>query len=361
MATDIFDALPIEKVDGDVVDGPLAALDGGAMQRVTDGQYGSAIQIQRYRDKSLVEVEACRECEKLGESAFYGWGAGKDRIEGPSIKCANVLARIWGNNTVRMEPVQDLGDSWVFTAAFIDLETGATMTRQFRQSKKSKVYGKHDEERKADIRFQIGQSKASRNVIVNALPEWLIKQAMDKAKLGVRKRIEACIASHSIEHARDLVVKSLAKVGVKEAQIADKMGRSGASALTIEDLVTLTGDYRAINEGSESPDVLFPDGAPKTNTDLRNEMSTKPDAKPAAAEPKPPDDGKASENEIQCSELKAEWAELARGFETKRAVAILKDHGIKGILSLKECTDPEKLAAAVEALRGIVLPIPATT
>lgn len=356
MATDLFKQLPIEKVECDVVDGALAAVGNGTMQRVTDGQYGAAIQIQRPRVKALVESEAMKECEKLGESAFYGWGVGKDRIEGPSIKCANVLAGLWGNNTVRMEPVQDLGDSWVFTAAFIDLETGATMTRQFRQSKTSKVYGKHDEERKADMRFQIGQSKASRNVILNALPEWLVRRAMDAAKLGVRKRIEAHIAQNGIEHARDLVVKALGKVGVKPEAIAAKMNRSTVSSLTIDDLVTLNGDIRAIDEGSEAPIALFPAANATEGPTLPDRIKAAqhpPKSEPAespapeppgepgqpdSAEPTIADPAEAAKN--ACNDLKIEILDMAKHVGKDRMDEIRKGCGIS---ILSRCVDMEKL------------------
>ena len=397
MAPELFAELAIAPVAGDVVDvSELSRLEGGTMQRVGDGQYGTAIQVQRPRSLQDVEAKVIRESELLGTAAFYGWGAGKDSIEGPSIKLANVLRNLWGNCIVRMEPVQDLSDCWVFTAAFIDMETGATLTRQFRQSKSSIVYGKHDEERKMDIRFQIGQSKATRNVILNGLPEWLIRRALEAGKMGVRKRIEAHIARKSIEHARDLVVSSLAKEGVSEDRIAAKMNRSTVAALTVDDLVTLSGDLRAIGDGTETQAAMFPESAPKSNAVIRDEMSKTPpnqpepsDAAAPTAEPAPgtpptakppappanetttsgeppsatpsattpdavPKNEAPSESEKECADLRIEWSELAKGFDTGPALKILNSHFIRSPLALKKCDDPAKIRGAVDELKAAV-------
>src|ERR1039458_481260 len=101
-----------------------------------------------------------------------------------------------------MSPVQEMDEAWIFTAVFIDLETGFTLPRQFRQSKKSIIYGKFDDERKDAMRFSIGQSKSQRNVILKAIPAWMVKQAIGEAKKGVRKQIEKYISDNGIQAAR---------------------------------------------------------------------------------------------------------------------------------------------------------------
>ena len=272
----------------------LGVLDSGsALQRAGDGKYMTAIAVQRPRHLPTIERDAIVEATLLGEAAFYGWGAGKDRIQGPSVKMAMALRRIWGNNALAVEPVQDIGDSWVFTSVFIDLEAGCTLARQFRQSKKSIVYGKHDAERKDDIRFQIGASKAARNVILNAIPEWLVERAMVAAKDGVRKRIEAYIATEGIDKARTIAVSALAKSGVAEDRVLAKFGRAAVGALTGEDLIGIKGDLKAIDDGVESPASLYPDaGDTKTTPSAIREGLSKPAGPEKVETPKA---GKAEE------------------------------------------------------------------
>jgi hypothetical protein len=239
-----------------VAPGPLMA--GGGTIQQTRTSYCTAVSVQRPRKLADVERRLIEEAMLAGEDFYYGWGAGKDKIEGPSVDLALAMARCYGNCAVESLPVQDLGDSWVFTAAFVDLETGFTIARQFRQSKTSVVAGKLDPERKNDIRFQIGQSKAIRNVLLNALPSSLVTKAMQAAKSGVKAKIENYCKQHGVPAAIDLMLKSMAKAGVKEASVLRKFGVVERKALTIDHLVTMRGDMNAIENGRDRAEEIYP-------------------------------------------------------------------------------------------------------
>ena len=238
-----------------------AAQDGKTIQQVKT-PYSTAVSVQISRELDTVRRRLTDEARIGGEMMYYGWGAGKDLIEGPSIHLAMSAARCWGNCAVIAEPLQDGGDSWIFTSSFVDLETGFTLQRQFRQSKRSIVYGKHDEERKDDIRFQIGQSKASRNVVLNALPKSIINEAMVAAKAGVRERLEQWISKkgeQGMAMAQDGALSVLLKLGISEERVLAKMHRPTKGALTLDDLIVLKGDIVAIQEGTDRADDLYPE------------------------------------------------------------------------------------------------------
>jgi hypothetical protein len=222
------------------------------------GSYVSAIQVQRKRELADVQKRLLEEANLMGESAFYGWGAGDNRIEGPSEAIAFAAARCWGNCAVEYAPVEETRDAYIFTATFIDLETGFTLQRPFRQSKRWTVSGRMDEMRKEDVRFQIGATKAARNVILKTLPAWLIDAALEQAKSGVRKKIEGFIAAKGLPAAQDLIVSELAKLGVKEEAILRKFSVAKRDGLDLDKLVILRGDLKAIQSGQERPEVLFP-------------------------------------------------------------------------------------------------------
>jgi hypothetical protein len=249
--------------------------------------YCTAVAIQRSRNLSQVQHRLMQEADLCGEDFFYAWGSGKNHIEGPSKELAFAAARCWGNCAVQALPLQETADSWIFTAAFVDLETGFTMERSFRQSKRWTVYGKMDAERKDDIRFQIGQSKAARNVILNCLPATLINKAMERAKAGVRKQIEDLISKHGLAKAVDVALIALGKVGVKEQQVLAKLGVSEKKAIDIDGIVLLKGDLRAIESGQERAEELYPvavgvngDRPPEGKINLGQKPAEKPAAKP---------------------------------------------------------------------------------
>lgn len=234
------------------------ALSGGGTAMQVRSSYATAVSVQRPRVLANVETKLLEEADKAGTLFYYGWGAGKDAIEGASIHLANAAVRLWGNCAIELLPVQETRDAWIFTAAYVDLETGFTLQRQFRQSKTWTVYGKHDEARKEDIRFQIGQSKAVRNVILNAIPKWLTKRAVEKAKAGVREELEEAINDKGIEAIRGVLMKRLAGEGVTEPMVLAKFGRPTSGGLTIEDMVIMRADYDALNDGADTVDHLYP-------------------------------------------------------------------------------------------------------
>ncbi len=248
--------LPVPAQD-DLV--PVGPPPGHTMQQIK-GSYSTAVSVQVHRETRMAEIERMllSEARLAGEGFYYGWGAGKDRVEGPSQELTFALARCWGNCAVESGQIQDLPDCWIMPSTFVDLETGFTLTRVFRQSKRWTVYGKFDDERKDDIRFQIGQSKAARNVILKALPEWLVKRAIATAKQGVREKLEKFVKEKGIAAAQELLVKELGKRGIRPQQIAAKCSVADAKALTIEHLVMLRGDLSAIDSGQDLPETLFP-------------------------------------------------------------------------------------------------------
>ncbi len=244
----------------------------GAGQIVQQINTGYAVAMSVPEPRSLVEVEkrCLEEAAMAGETCYYSWSAGGSRIEGPSIEAARIALRNWGNALLAMRPVVETKEAYYFTAAFVDLERGITIERQFRQSKAHTVHGNMDPARKEDVRFQIGQSKAQRNAITGALPNWLLNRIVDRAKEGVKEKIEQFIAkpnSGGIEKARDRVVVALGDLGVSLARIEARMGKSKAK-WQVEELVTLQGDMKALQSGADTPTSIYPDvSAPEENLD----------------------------------------------------------------------------------------------
>lgn len=234
-----------------------AIRDGATVEQIQT-TYQTAVRVQKPRELAVVEKNCLTEASLAGEACFYGWGAGKDRVEGPSIDCALIAGRNWGNAALEMKPIHETASAYIMEAVFIDLETGWTYPRQFKQSKSWKVHGRMDDNRKADIRFQIGQSKAQRNAIVKALPKWLIDKMIEKAKEGVKEKLEQFIKDNGVEKARQLLLKSLAKYGVTQDRIEFKYDKK-YGAWDVDLLVILKGDLRALTDGAESADALYPD------------------------------------------------------------------------------------------------------
>ena len=163
-------------------------------------------------------------------------------IDGPSIKLANDVAHYYGNCEIDPWTSNEGIDFWEFSARFVDLETGFSMTRQFRQSKGAARIGGGDAGRNMEIAFAIGQSKAIRNVIVNSLQsicDHACKQAhnaivdrigrdIDNWRTKIVERISALVPLPRVEAVigrpvRDWLATDIARVYAMGAGISDGM------------------------------------------------------------------------------------------------------------------------------------------
>lgn len=311
------------------------SVQAGAGQ-VAVNSFGGFVTAQRVAVKrDLIQVQQRLKvlCAMAGQSYVYSWevedrqNRRKQTVEGPTIKLANDLAREFGNCVVDVR-VEESGDATIFYARFTDLETGFSMTRPFRQRKKPNI-GRYENERALDMAFQIGASKAIRNVVVNALSTFagFMVEESKKAVLtwlstGDNKDkawafIERVAGEQSIELSRveavvgrktkDWTIKDLARVlmemrGIDDGMtVADEVYPSAADAKEIERersaksaMDKIAGDDTPA-EGSAAKDDAKPARRPRTaaapKEDPKPAPEPKEDPKPAAArEPDPEPD-----------------------------------------------------------------------
>src|SRR5215204_5458528 len=145
-----------------------------------------AIRVQVERDMRKVRMQIAQLAAYFGDTFEYAIpfkSKGKTEIvRGPSIRCTTAVARAYGNCSVDVTAEENPA-SYLFEAAFLDVETGFRLTRPFRQRRDQNVGGMGgDAGRVQDVVFQIGASKSTRNVIRNALPdlcEFAVEQARD--------------------------------------------------------------------------------------------------------------------------------------------------------------------------------------
>ena len=230
-------------------------------------QFSAAIHVQKKRKLSDVVENIKHEAKWNGRKFFYGWGAGKNNVEGASIQLALTIARLYQNSVVDVV-FEDLDENnWKFTATFVDLENGFTLNRHFIMSKNYQIYGRMDEHRKKDMRIQIGQSKAMRNVILNSTPQFLADIAIEEAKkseLGVlQKRIEDTanekFDGDFIKATRQVktdLVSAFKKLNVSESSLCSKL-RSVTKEWTQADMILLISDLSAIQNGEVSAKELY--------------------------------------------------------------------------------------------------------
>lgn len=209
----------------------------------------------------------------------------KKIIEGGTIKMANDLVREYGNCMVDVRVV-DQGDSHIFYSRFVDYETGFCMTRPFRQRKGQKTI-KTDEERQQDIVFQIGASKAIRNVVLNALgtyADFTYEEAKNSLVEKIGKNLEAW---------RVKIEERCKGKNMDVKRIETMIGKPLREWMAV-DIARVVAELKSISDGMTTFDDLYPDpNAPNNAAGLNaqflkpEEAKAKQNPTSAPAEPKP--------------------------------------------------------------------------
>lgn len=158
--------------------------------------FGSLVTAQRVavaRNEKAI-VQKLREAAAVyGDNYYYEWET-KNRdgtrglVTGITIKGAMTVVRLFGNCAVDVRAVPFSETHDMFYARFADLETGFSTVRAFKQ-RRSQNIGMKDKERGEDIIFQIGQSKAIRNVINNALQDFC-GEVVEKSRNALIEKME---------------------------------------------------------------------------------------------------------------------------------------------------------------------------
>jgi hypothetical protein len=193
-----------------------------------------------------------------GQRYYYSWPVKNRRlgttqiVEGPSIKLANDLAQVYGNCITGVVDVQDNGDQMLFTAMFADRETGSIMFRPFQQ-RVGQDMGMSDTERAENIVFQVGASKAIRNVVVNAL-QYYANFTMIEAKKNLVQKVEQNRAK-----ADQFIDDVMAQHNIDARRIEAIIGRSRKDWL-VQDVAHVIGQLQLIRDNMASADDIFPSG-----------------------------------------------------------------------------------------------------
>lgn len=248
-ALDQFAAMSRTRDPGDFQ--PVAA---AAHQAVFEPPRG-AIRTEVKRDIQTIVEEIKQYAAFSGQEWYYRFPV-KDRktnstnyIEGPSIKLANDLIRLYKNCDIDCRVI-DLGDNWLIYSRFVDLENGVTITRPFMQRKNASRLGGDDDGRRQEIALAIGVSKSIRNVVVNALQSFS-EMAFTEAKNSLVEKIGKDLGKWRERTAEKLSAQvDLARV---EAVIGKKVNEWLAP-----DVAKIIAMAKSVQDGFSSLDETFP-------------------------------------------------------------------------------------------------------
>lgn len=231
---------------------------GNAVARLTAGIPETVIGAQAvavYRDERKILEKLRTLAAAAGSDWFYRFPVrkkegGQDWIEGPSIKLANEVHRVFGNLQLQIREI-DVGDAWVFYARETDLEGGSSTERAYRQRKSQGSMKTKDAERQLDIAYQIGQSKAIRNVICNFL-QLYCDFAFEEARASIVQKIGKDLPAW-----RDRTVQGIANMKVDLARVERVVGRPAKDWLA-PNVAAVVSMMQSVADGMATADEVFP-------------------------------------------------------------------------------------------------------
>jgi hypothetical protein len=171
-------------------------------------------------------------------------------VEGLGTEGAHEVARIYGNCQVDCR-VEDIQHSWIFYARFVDLETGYTLVRPFQARKSAAEKAMKDRERALDIAFQIGASKATRNVINNAL-RTVSNHAFEQAKSSIIEKI-----GKNLDHFKARCAEALTVNEIEIKRVEMVRGKA-FEQWNARDLALISGEMQAIKDGMITWEETYP-------------------------------------------------------------------------------------------------------
>lgn len=257
---------------------------GDGMIAVAQTREAQAIQaamvIAQHAPRNIVKAEAriVAACQRLrlAEASMYMYSRGGTRIEGPSIRLAEVMAQNWGNIDAGLIEVAKRRGESDMQAYCWDLETNTRITKTFtvpheRHSRKG-VTKLEDPRDIYENNANMG-ARRLRACILAVIPGDVQDAAIDACK----KTLAGGGTEPLIDRIKRMV-EAFAAIGVTQEMLEAKLQHNMESTAPLE-LVTLRQIYQSINDGMSTPDAWFTIGAPEpgqTRTDALAAKLTEP-------------------------------------------------------------------------------------
>jgi hypothetical protein len=204
--------------------------------------------LQRFRQELLSQVTLS---ESIAQSCLYALPRGGKKIEGPSIRFAEIAMGCWGNCRATARIVAETENFIVAQGIFIDLErnvaVGIEVNRRIVDSK-----GKRYDVDMIGVTGAAASSIALRNAILRGIPRALFEEGYIAAKRTVAGTM-ATLADR-----RNRMLEAFKPYNVTEQQILAAVGKQGLVEIGMADLVTLGGFLTSIQQEERDPEDIFP-------------------------------------------------------------------------------------------------------
>lgn len=215
-----------------------------------DMQIATAKRYPRDLNKALNQIKmiAAHDPQTAAE-CFYSVprkdGGNWIKIEGLSVRMAEIIAGAWGNLRVASRIIGNDGKMITAQAVCIDLENNLAISKEV----KRRITNKEGKTFTEDMQVTTGNAACSiafRNAVLAVVPKAVTKQVIDEIKAV------AIGQAMDVSTMREKTIAWFAGKGVKEKDLLEWCELTSREELTQEKLFELRGLCNAINDGSTS-------------------------------------------------------------------------------------------------------------
>ncbi len=269
-------------------------------------------------------MEACKR-PRLAAEATYSYPRGGTKVEGPSIRLAEVLAQNWGNIDFGMIELERTENQSSIMAYAWDLETNTRQTKVFQVDhvRYSRAKGRAKLEDPRDV-YEVVANQGARRIrscILGIIPGDIVDAALEECE-------KTLLGSKDVplkDRIRSMVAK-FSEVGVDQKQIEARLGHN-IEATSIQEVVGLQKIYRSIADGMSKPAEWFEVSLETTVDEIRKAHQEQPEKAQAPEEPRPQEEPLADKKSIQELSFWLDDMELSRSNELLKSVGHLGEFG----------------------------------
>jgi hypothetical protein len=188
--------------------------------------------------------------QEVAESCIYAIPRGGKKLEGPSVRLAEIVASSFGNIRTGARVIANDGKTVTAQGICHDLETNNCVTVEVRKS----ILDRNGNTYSEDMQVVTGNAAcaiAFRNVVFKVIPAALVESVYEKVKLVAKG------TSETLEVRRSKAVNWLQGKGISDKQICDTLAVKKIGDIDLEKLATLTQYKTAINNGDTTLEEVF--------------------------------------------------------------------------------------------------------
>lgn len=200
--------------------------------------------------------------EDIAASCTYVLPRAGNKLEGPSIRLAEIVAASYGNNQYGGRVIANDGQKLTAQGVFIDLENNVKVTVEVER----RITGKDGKTYSQDMQIMAGNAAiaiAIRNSIYKGIPAAIIAPIWDKAKEVARGTAETLAVR------RDKAIAYFKTLNVTEVQIIEVLGIKKIGDIDLDKLEMLTGMKSAIKNGESTVKDLFEKTVDEKKADIK--------------------------------------------------------------------------------------------